>query len=84
MDDTLAVEYAHCCCYLLEKDPQGVLPQSALSWNNREALVLRKPFSTHTHAHTSPHPHPLALTADETCTRATAIHNIHTNITSSV
>lgn len=47
VDDTLAVEDTHGCCYLLEKHPQGVLPQSALSWNNREAKLLKK-WCTHT------------------------------------
>lgn len=72
VDDTLAVEDTHGCCYLLEKDPQSVLPQSALSWNNREALLLRKPFT-----HTLQHPHPLALTADETRVSATATDDTH-------
>lgn len=44
VDDTLAIENTHGCCYLLKEDPQGVLSQSALSWNNREALLLRKYF----------------------------------------
>lgn len=39
VNDTLAVEHMHGCCYLLEKDPQGVLPQSALSWNNRDKVA---------------------------------------------
>lgn len=44
VDDTLVVEDAHGCCDLLEKYPQGLLPQSALSWDNREAKLLRKPL----------------------------------------
>lgn len=41
VDDTLAIKDTHGGCYLLEKHPQGVLPQNTLSWNNRKIKLLK-------------------------------------------
>lgn len=51
VDDTLVVENTHGCCDLHEEDPQCVLPQSTLSWNNKSNAAEKAIPPLHTHSH---------------------------------